>query len=46
MLTERSVGMTEAVEKLVKKSEDPSRWYLQLVRMAKLASCKIGRAHV
>jgi prolyl-tRNA synthetase len=29
--------MTEAVEKLVKKSEDPSRWYLQLVRMAKLA---------
>src|SRR5918995_1538940 len=37
MLTERSVGMTEAVEKLVKKSEDPSRWYLQLVRMAKLA---------
>src|ERR671912_3008964 len=34
---ERSVRMTEAVEKLVKKSEDPSRWYLQLVRMAKLA---------
>jgi prolyl-tRNA synthetase len=29
--------MTEAVEKLVKKSEDPSRWYLQLVRRAKLA---------
>ena len=29
--------MSEAVEKLVKKSEDPSRWYLQLVRMAKLA---------
>ena len=29
--------MTEAVEKLVKKSKDPSRWYLQLVRMAKLA---------
>ena len=29
--------MAEAVEKLVKKSEDPSRWYLQLVRMAKLA---------
>ena len=29
--------MTEAVEKLVKKSEDPSKWYLQLVRMAKLA---------
>ncbi len=29
--------MTEAVEKLTKKSEDPSRWYLQLVRMAKLA---------
>src|ERR687898_284903 len=37
MLTERSVGMTEAVEKLVKKSEDTSRWYMQLVRMAKLA---------
>src|SRR5215212_3655752 len=37
MLTERSIRMTEAVEKLVKKSEDPSRWYLQLVRMAKLA---------
>src|SRR3712207_9583603 len=33
----RSVGMTEAVEKLAKKSEDPSKWYLQLVRMAKLA---------
>jgi prolyl-tRNA synthetase len=29
--------MTEAVEKLTKKSEDTSRWYLQLVRMAKLA---------
>jgi prolyl-tRNA synthetase len=29
--------MTEAVEKLTKKSEDPSKWYLQLVRMAKLA---------
>ena len=29
--------MAEAVEKLTKKSEDPSRWYLQLVRMAKLA---------
>ncbi len=29
--------MVEAVEKLTKKSEDPSRWYLQLVRMAKLA---------
>jgi prolyl-tRNA synthetase len=29
--------MTEVVEKLTKKSEDPSRWYLQLVRMAKLA---------
>jgi prolyl-tRNA synthetase len=28
--------MTEAVEKLTKKSEDPSQWYLQLVRMAKL----------
>ena len=29
--------MTEAVEKLTKKSEDPSKWYLQLVKMAKLA---------
>jgi prolyl-tRNA synthetase len=29
--------MTEAVEKLTKKSEDASRWYLDLVRMAKLA---------
>lgn len=29
--------MTDAVEKLTKKSEDTSRWYLQLVRMAKLA---------
>jgi len=29
--------LVEAVEKLTKKSEDPSRWYLQLVRMAKLA---------
>jgi prolyl-tRNA synthetase len=29
--------VVEAVEKLPKKSEDPSRWYLQLVRMAKLA---------
>ena len=29
--------MSEAVEKLTKKSEDPSRWYLQLVRMARLA---------
>ncbi|WP_119067339.1 proline--tRNA ligase [Rubrobacter indicoceani] len=29
--------MTEAVEKLTKKSEDASKWYLQLVRMAKLA---------
>ena len=29
--------MVEAVEKLTKKSEDPGRWYLQLVRMAKLA---------
>jgi prolyl-tRNA synthetase len=29
--------LTEAVEKLTKKSEDPSKWYLQLVRMAKLA---------
>ncbi len=29
--------MAEAVEKLTKKSEDPSRWYLDLVRMAKLA---------
>src|SRR3569833_535647 len=28
--------MPEAVEKLTKKSEDPSQWYLQLVRMAKL----------
>ena len=37
MYEERSVWMTEAVEKLTRKSEDPSRWYLQLVRMAKLA---------
>jgi prolyl-tRNA synthetase len=29
--------MAEAVEKLTKKSEDPSKWYLQLVRMAKMA---------
>jgi prolyl-tRNA synthetase len=29
--------MVEAVENLTKKSEDPSKWYLQLVRMAKLA---------
>ncbi|ABG04053.1 prolyl-tRNA synthetase [Rubrobacter xylanophilus DSM 9941] len=29
--------MTEAVERLTKKSEDSSRWYLELVRMAKLA---------
>ncbi|HKH10952.1 MAG TPA: proline--tRNA ligase [Rubrobacter sp.] len=29
--------MAEAVEKLTKKGEDPSKWYLQLVRMAKLA---------
>ena len=29
--------MSEVVEKLTRKSEDPSRWYLQLVRMAKLA---------
>ena len=29
--------MSEAVEKLTKKSEDPSKWYLQLVRLAKLA---------
>ncbi len=29
--------MTEAVERLTKKSEDPSRWYLDLIRMAKLA---------
>ena len=29
--------MSEVVEKLTKKSEDPSQWYLQLVRMAKLA---------
>jgi len=29
--------MVEAVEKLTNKSEDPSKWYLQLVRMAKLA---------
>ncbi len=28
--------MTEAVEKLTRKSEDPSKWYLQLVKMAKL----------
>jgi len=34
---ERSDRMAEAVEKLTKKSEDPSKWYLQLVRMAKLA---------
>ena len=29
--------MVEAAEKLTKKSEDPSRWYLDLIRMAKLA---------
>ncbi|MDQ4127258.1 MAG: proline--tRNA ligase, partial [Actinomycetota bacterium] len=29
--------MAEAVEKLTKKSEDPSKWYLDLIRMAKLA---------
>ena len=29
--------MAEQVEKLTKKSVDPSRWYLDLVRMAKLA---------
>lgn len=29
--------MAEVVEKLVKKSEDPGKWYLDLVRMAKLA---------
>jgi prolyl-tRNA synthetase len=29
--------MAEVVEKLTKKSEDPSKWYLDLVRMAKLA---------
>lgn len=29
--------MAEAVEKLTKKSEDPSRWYLDVIRMAKLA---------
>ena len=29
--------MAEKVEKLTKRSEDPSRWYLDLVRMAKLA---------
>ena len=29
--------MAEAVEKLTKKSEDPSRWYLDLVRLAKMA---------
>src|ERR687897_2068008 len=29
--------MSEAVEKLTKKIEDPSKWYLQLVRLAKLA---------
>ena len=34
---ERSGRVAEAVEKLTKKSEDPSKWYLQLVRMAKLA---------
>ena len=28
--------MSEAVEKLTRKSEDPGKWYLQLVRMAKL----------
>src|ERR687898_1772266 len=37
MLTERSFRMTEAVEKLTKRNEDPSKWYLQLVRLAKLA---------
>ena len=29
--------MSEAVEKLTKRDEDPSKWYLQLVRLAKLA---------
>ena len=29
--------MSETVEKLTKKSVDPSRWYLDLVRMAKMA---------
>ena len=29
--------MAETVEKLTKKSEDPSKWYLDLIRMAKLA---------
>jgi prolyl-tRNA synthetase len=29
--------MSEAVEKLAKRNEDPSKWYLQLVRLAKLA---------
>jgi len=29
--------MSEVVEKLTKKSEDPGKWYLQVVRMAKLA---------
>src|SRR5215217_7220313 len=29
--------MSEVVEKLTKQSEDPGKWYLQVVRMAKLA---------
>src|SRR5829696_10440454 len=29
--------MVEVVEKLTKKGEDPSKWYLQLVRLPKLA---------
>ena len=29
--------MAEVVERLTKKSEDPSKWYLDLIRMAKLA---------
>lgn len=29
--------MAEVVEKLTKKSEDPSRWYLDVIRMARLA---------
>jgi len=29
--------MAEATRSFTKKSEDPSKWYLQLVRMAKLA---------
>src|SRR5918995_610474 len=34
--------MTEAVEKLVKKSEDPSKWYLQLGRVGQLSHYRAG----